>query len=64
MRFDQLNEANPETLAVGCPFCMTQMEDAMKAALDGRKNARARHFRTDRRLNGCSRDQMTLAIRT
>jgi Fe-S oxidoreductase len=31
MRFDQLSEANPETLAVGCPFCMTQMEDAMKA---------------------------------
>ena len=31
MRFDQLNEAKPETLAVGCPFCMTQMEDAMKA---------------------------------
>lgn len=30
-RFDQLNEAKPETLAVGCPFCMTQMEDAMKA---------------------------------
>ena len=22
MRFDQLNEAKPETLAVGCPFCM------------------------------------------
>jgi Fe-S oxidoreductase len=31
MRFDQPNEAKPETLAVGCPFCMTQMEDAMKA---------------------------------
>ena len=31
MRFDQLTEAKPETLAVGCPFCMTQMEDAMKA---------------------------------
>ncbi len=31
MRFDQLNEANPETLAVGCPFCMTRMEDAIKA---------------------------------
>jgi Fe-S oxidoreductase len=31
MRFDQLSEANPEKLAVGCPFCMTQMEDAMKA---------------------------------
>ena len=31
MRFDELNEAKPDTLAVGCPFCMTQMEDAMKA---------------------------------
>jgi Fe-S oxidoreductase len=31
MRFDQLSEASPETLAVECPFCMTQMEDAMKA---------------------------------
>lgn len=31
MRFDQLSEAKPDTLAVGCPFCMTQMEDAMKA---------------------------------
>jgi Fe-S oxidoreductase len=31
MRFDQLNEAKPEMLAVGCPFRMTQMEDAMKA---------------------------------
>jgi heterodisulfide reductase subunit D len=31
MRFDQLSEANPDTLAVGCPFCLTQMEDATKA---------------------------------
>ena len=31
MRFDQLRKARPETLAVGCPFCMTQMEDAMNA---------------------------------
>jgi Fe-S oxidoreductase len=30
-RFDQLSAADPETLAVGCPFCMTRMEDAMKA---------------------------------
>ncbi len=30
-RLDQLVEANPETLAVGCPFCMTQMEDAVKS---------------------------------
>jgi Fe-S oxidoreductase len=46
MRFDQLNEAKPETLAVGCPFCMTQMEDAMK-----RKNACARHLGADRGFN-------------
>jgi Fe-S oxidoreductase len=31
MRFDELSEAKRDTLAVGCPFCMTQMEDAMKA---------------------------------
>jgi heterodisulfide reductase subunit D len=30
-RFDQINEADPETLAAGCPFCMTQMEDAVKS---------------------------------
>jgi Fe-S oxidoreductase len=31
-RFDQIGEANPETLAVGCPFCcMTQMENAVKS---------------------------------
>ena len=30
-RFDQLNEARPDTLAVGCPFCMTMMEDAVKS---------------------------------
>jgi Fe-S oxidoreductase len=30
-RFDQLNEAKPETIAVGCPFCMTMMEDAVKS---------------------------------
>ncbi len=30
-RFDQLNEAKPECLAVGCPFCMTMMEDAVKS---------------------------------
>jgi Fe-S oxidoreductase len=31
MRFDQIAVANPETLAVGCPFCMTIMEDAVKS---------------------------------
>lgn len=30
-RFDQLSQAGPETLAVGCPFCMTMMEDAVKS---------------------------------
>ena len=30
MRFDQLNEANPETLAVGCPFCMTQKDKMIR----------------------------------
>jgi heterodisulfide reductase subunit D len=30
-RFDQISEANPETVAVGCPFCMTMLEDAMKS---------------------------------
>jgi Fe-S oxidoreductase len=30
-RFDQINEAKPETMAVGCPFCMTMMEDAVKS---------------------------------
>jgi len=29
--FDQINIAKPQTLAVGCPFCMTQMEDALKS---------------------------------
>jgi Fe-S oxidoreductase len=30
-RVDQLNQAKPETMAVGCPFCMTQMADALKS---------------------------------
>ncbi len=30
-RFDQISVANPKTLAVGCPFCMTMMEDALKS---------------------------------
>ena len=29
-RVDQLMEANPETIAVGCPFCMLMMDDAVK----------------------------------
>ena len=28
---EQISEADPETLAVGCPFCMTMMEDALKS---------------------------------
>ncbi len=31
MRFDQIAVANPETLAVGCPFCMTMMEAVVKS---------------------------------
>jgi len=30
-RFDQISVAKPQTLAVGCPFCMTMLEDAMKS---------------------------------
>jgi hypothetical protein len=30
-RFDQINAAAPQTPPVGCPFCMTQMEDALKS---------------------------------
>jgi Fe-S oxidoreductase len=29
--FDQIAVANPETLAVGSPFCMTMKEDAVKS---------------------------------
>ncbi|MBI3800469.1 MAG: 4Fe-4S dicluster domain-containing protein [Deltaproteobacteria bacterium] len=29
-RVEQLMEANPETIAVGCPFCMIMMDDAVK----------------------------------
>ncbi len=31
MRFDQIAMAKPETLAVGSPFCMTMIEDAVKS---------------------------------
>ncbi|MEA2626028.1 MAG: hypothetical protein QOD06_2073 [Candidatus Binatota bacterium] len=30
-RVAQLETANPETIAVGCPFCMTMIDDAVKA---------------------------------
>jgi Fe-S oxidoreductase len=40
-RFAQLCEADPETVAVGCPFCLTQMEDALKArSLEERMNVK------------------------
>jgi Fe-S oxidoreductase len=36
-RFDQINEATP----VGCPFCMTMMEDALKSrSLEDQKRVR------------------------
>ena len=31
-RWDQMRETDPETVAVGCPFCMTMMTDARDAA--------------------------------
>lgn len=31
-RLNQLTEAKPETLAVGCPFCLTMLEDAAKSS--------------------------------
>ena len=30
-RLNQLTQAKPEVLALGCPFCMTMMEDAVKS---------------------------------
>ncbi len=30
-RFDLLNQASPQTIGVGCPFCMTMLEDAVKS---------------------------------
>jgi len=30
-RFEQLNQATPQTIGVGCPFCMTMLEDAVKS---------------------------------
>jgi len=40
-RLDQISVANPKTLAVGCPFCMTMMEDALKSrSLEDRMRVR------------------------
>ncbi len=61
MRFDQIAVANPETLAVGCPFCMTMMEAVVKSrALEekrrgqiprtGGKTAHPRFVGIDRRI--------------
>jgi Fe-S oxidoreductase len=41
MRFDQIEVANPETLAVGCPFCMTMMETRSNRARSKKKCASA-----------------------
>jgi Fe-S oxidoreductase len=30
-RFDEINEATPERMALGCPFCITLMEHALKS---------------------------------
>jgi Fe-S oxidoreductase len=40
-RLDQINAVTPQTLAVGFPFCMTQMEDALKSrSLEGSMRVR------------------------
>jgi len=31
LRTDQALEANPEVIAVSCPFCMTMLSDGIKA---------------------------------
>ena len=46
-RFDQINEATPETMAVGCPFCMRMMEDALKSRSNGGSDVGARPLRAD-----------------
>ena len=54
-RFDQLNEAKPEAIAVGCPFCMTMLEDAVKSRSLEETDARARPRRDRRRIHRRSR---------
>ena len=42
---------SPKPIAVGCPFCMTMMTDAVKVAIAGRNDGRARPVRTGRRIH-------------
>ena len=42
MRLDRIAAANPETLAVGCPFCMTMMEGRGQIPLTGGETAHPR----------------------
>jgi Fe-S oxidoreductase len=37
-RLTQLVSANPDTVAVGCPFCMSMMEDAVKSRAPDNSN--------------------------
>ena len=30
-RIDELMQANPDTIAVSCPFCVLMLEDALKS---------------------------------
>ena len=62
MRFDQLNEAKPETLAVGCAFCMTQMEDAMKARSMEEKMRVREHSELIADSNRRGREQVSAAM--
>ena len=31
MRTDQALEKNPDTIATGCPYCLTMLDDGIKA---------------------------------
>ena len=41
-RFEQIIAAGPEMLAVGCPFCMAMLEEALKSRSLKDDDARAR----------------------
>ncbi len=45
MHFDQLSEANPETLAVRCPFCLAEKLEAGALVLAGGEDSRLRSVR-------------------